>query len=152
VCDVSTTLIIRMRTAVVVPQEPPPRDGAAPIVLGNNSSGSSSGVGSDGGGGVGGATPSTVLVVGMINISSNKIVIVAGTEASVMLPMYGRIGIKSCLILSASNNDVDLNTFIFLVLIYHHLCNNFYSKVIVFNNRFLSNLTIICKQYGHQGL
>ena len=41
-------------------------------------------------------------------------------------------GIKSCLILSDSNNDVDLNTFVFLVLIYHHLCNNFYSKVIVF--------------------
>jgi len=78
VCDVSTTLIIRMRTVVVVPQEPLPRDRAAPIVLRNNSSVSSSGVGSDDGVGVGvgGATPSTVLVVAMINNSSNRIVIV----------------------------------------------------------------------------
>ena len=47
-------------------------------------------------------------------------------------------GIEICLILSASNNYVGLNTFICPLSIYHHLCNNFYSKVIVlssFNNK-----------------
>ena len=43
-----------------------------------------------------------------------------------------------CLILSCSNNDLGLNTFIFLLSIYYHLCNNLYPKVIVvisFNNK-----------------
>ena len=40
-------------------------------------------------------------------------------------------GIESCLILSASNNYLGLNTFIIILSIYCHLRNNFYSKVIV---------------------
>jgi len=69
-----------MRTVVVVVlTEPPQRYRAAPIVLGNNIAAAVfSGVGSDGvGGGVGGATPRTC---GSDENSSNRIVIVAGTN------------------------------------------------------------------------